>query len=130
MEEPASPTLRTMGRVPETCPVWPSVASCKLWLMSFLLRERADIVGSKLIYLGKLRANAQTWSGGSSWDALVQGICPSALQLPLPKGLRGLLGGAESPVIWIPRKLSPFQNRDKGRLVLCPVVPKGKAELK
>lgn len=102
VEEPASQTLRSMGRVLETCPVWPSVASCKLWLMSFLLRERADIVGSKQ------RANAQTWSGGSTWNALVQGICHSALQLPLPRGLRGLLGGAESLGIWDPQKAFSF----------------------
>lgn len=48
-------------------------------------REKVDIVGSKLIYLGKLRANAQAWSGGSTWNAVVREICHSALQLPLPK---------------------------------------------
>lgn len=112
--------LKPLGLWVECWTMWPPVASCKLWLMSFLLRERADIVGSKLIYLGKLRANAQTWSGGSTWKALVQGICHSALQLPLPRDLRGLLGGAESPVIRDLKKAFPFPKSGQRKVSALP----------
>lgn len=132
VKEPAYQPLRTMGSA-RTYEVWPFMALCKttwpLWSVSFQVWKRADVVGSKLICLCKSGANAQTWSGRGSWNALVQEVCHPALCLCFPREGRGLLRRAGSPLAWDLKKaleegLSPFQNQDKGRLGLCPVVPK------
>lgn len=100
LKEPASQPLRAVSRELETY----STALPGLDQdvpMTFLSWERADVVGSKLMYWCKPGASTQTWSGRGSWNKLVQEICH---QLCFPSDLRGLLGRVESPLAQNPKK--------------------------
>lgn len=124
----ASQSLRTMGRVLETCRVF--VAMCKMWPMSFLSWDRADVAGSKLTYLHKPGANAQTWSGRSAWKVPGQEVSTWSAASSSYVSSEASWEGPNPPWCGIPRKLFPLWNQVKGRSVSCAGVPKGKAELK
>lgn len=106
--ERACQSLRTTGRVIETYRVWPLVAFCKMWPMFFLSWDRADIVGNKLMHLCKAGVNAPASPGRSTGKELVQLICHSAHSFCFLSELRGLLGRADSSLVWDPKKAFSF----------------------
>lgn len=123
VKEPASQTLSTVGRVLETCRVWPSVSpGC---------RERGQALQGAHSYtcanLGRIPKPGQAGAPGmhSSRKSATQ-LC----SLHFPGVWEASWEGLNPHWCGIPGKLSPFQNQNKERLGLCPGVPKGKAELK